>query len=883
MNEMVGVILLGAGVLVAGLLIMRMRDPRRVFRKAQELQVAGKPKLAVTSFQKVLALLVQSRITGSERIFLEANSYLAIGSICLVEGDSQEAFKNFNRAKILGAKLSSEAEFHLATEYAKQGARTDEAVESYLRAIARKPKASPASRLMLAVIKELATVSEDLTIPERRSASALNRRILKADEDVSWAHHYLGISLLLEGRSGEALASLERGRALDPDFCMNGFWLSLCHLHLPEPNLEAAIKEMDTFLLQSRGEYSNPKREARVCREIAKLLAILAGGLEINEKRKHQCIKTELLRTIKFLRQAAALQPSHAKGRFDLGKALYISGDSASALSEFLAATKLAPEESVYAHRLALCYREIGQTQDAIVFAQKALELAPNDGSVAGLLGELHFQIDEFGLSENYFEKALNEFPSQPLWFALRIRALFHLGDYSQVLETVDSLLPGKSDLDLDPLAVHAVGRSAMILGKPLEAMAWLRTLDDLPLPRFHLACAIAQSGDYAQAYQIFSELMESAPELRNDSVLFRAHSSFHMGNFQAAEKDYWQALEGNPLAWEAYGALGALAQSTESTGTAISLFQAVLRINPLAHSVRLSLGTVLERNDQLKEALSSLKDIPQDAKERGVARLRMGIISFRTADYAIALQSFLDSSLNGAKDDDYLFYRGATHAHLGQYTEALEMWHWLRKKHPRNERLNLNIARAHYLRGGGRLHEGNLTGAIEDWSQYLSCYSDDLDGKFDLAELHFQNGLAKLHAYSAGDSLAADSAVNSFQLAHSIARRHPPYAFWLGASHMIAGAPEKAAIEFQQIIDNVGPDPRLHYHLGSALLQLGNQPEAAIDYLKIAAGHPDAGAWSELATWTLANEGLRQGQIEKAEKLFASTLDPGCLAEVMK
>lgn len=872
---------LGVSALVALIaFFIRSRDPRRVFRKATRSQAAGKLDSAAASFRKVLVLLERCKMGAFEHKGLVRDTSLALGSLALAGGEGQEAFTMLQRAKSLGAQLANEAEFHLAKEYARQRAQTEQAIESYLCFLAKAPKAKQASEPILDVLRELARVAEDRDRAGRAEATALNRRILVADETIQWAHHFLGLSLLLDGRAGEARASLARSRALDPAFRPNGFWLSVCYLQLPEPDLEAAIKELEAFLAQPRGEHGDPVREAGVCRQIAASLANQAGGLDCQGPQDTQVSDSGSSRALKFFRLAAELQPDCAEGRYDLGRALQRAGNLAAAATEFAAAAAAAPDRSEYVQRLAITYRGLGRIEEAFQAGRKALDLAPGEPSVAGLLGELHFQIEDFEPAANYFLIALRRFPSQPLWLALRIRALFNLGEFAQVLEAADSLQPGNSNLDLDPIAVHAVGRSAMNLGHPLEAMAWLRTLDGMPMPRFHLACATAQSGDYAQAHQMFSELMGTAPELRNDAMLFRAHACFYMGQFEAAEKDYWQALEGNPQSWEAYGALGSMALAKQESGTALSLYQAALRINPMAHAIALSLGTAQEREGQPIEALRNLQAIPKQARERAAARLRMGILAFRSADYGKAMDYFLDSSLADADGDDYLFYRGATHAQLGQYSEALDRWHLLRQRHPANERLALNIARAHYLRGGKRLQEGNLPGAIEDWSQYLACYADDLDGKSDLAELHFQNGLARLNGYAAGDSLGASSAADSFRLAQAIDPGCPAYSFWLGAAQMAVGAPEEAAGQFQTVLERAGPDPRLHYHLGSALLQVGKRTEIALQHLEAAAGHPEAGVWSEFATWALANEKLRMGQVEEAADLFASTLDPGLVGD---
>ena len=89
----------------------------------------------------------------------------------------------------------------------------------------------------------------------------------------------------------------------------------------------------------------------------------------------------------------------------------------------------------------------------------------------------------------------------------------------------------------------------------------------------------------------------------------------------------------------------------------------------------------------------------------------------------------------------------------------------------------------------------------------------------------------------------------------------------------MLNNDPVSAAGEFKALLEQYGSDPRVHYHLGSALLQANGPKSEALWHLQTAHEHPASGPWSELAIWAIANEKLRGGHFESAQELLGSVV----------
>lgn len=144
---------------------------------------------------------------------------------------------------------------------------------------------------------------------------------------------YLGSVQRAQGKPREAIASLERALAIDPEFALGHLELGLAHLD--------------------------------------------AGDLD---------------EAVRILARSVALQPDDSQGHRGLGLALMRKGELEAAIAAFGRALELDPDDATSANSIAWVLatapnEELRDPQKAVSLAQRAVELTPGNGDIVNTLG----------------------------------------------------------------------------------------------------------------------------------------------------------------------------------------------------------------------------------------------------------------------------------------------------------------------------------------------------------------------------------------------------------------------------------------------------------------------------------------------------------------
>jgi len=330
-----------AGLCVLGsvLLYRRLGDPRALEAAASRARERGQRARALALCERVIRR--QAAFEGKRQPPREAAEYVqifrrarvALGELYLEGGDRAGAFQQFANARKLGAKLSLAAVTVLAEQYAERGDKGPDAVEAYLRYAAARAPASPTDRVYNA-LRAACAVEETSDAVTRRTAIALNRRVIKARADLEWAHYYLGLAHLIGGEIPTAADAFEHARRLNPARALTYYWLGVCRLQQTPPDLEGALEVLSKFLGASTTNAKFIRRQERAALELGRKLVARAGGFEADAQALTEAQRVDLRKAIDCFEYAITKNPSSQEGHFYLGRARALEGEPDKATNE---------------------------------------------------------------------------------------------------------------------------------------------------------------------------------------------------------------------------------------------------------------------------------------------------------------------------------------------------------------------------------------------------------------------------------------------------------------------------------------------------------------------------------------------------------------------
>ncbi len=857
MNAGVFVVLFLGSILVAILLARRSRNPALHLAKGETLLEKGQREAARKPLERALSLTKSGRGKEADRSRILGRASLLLGQIDEAAGMPSAAFEHYVEARKAGTHLPAPAIRLMAERYAEKGTTGDDVMFLYLAYIGLP---APHSDKVLTVLSNVCRVTEDMKPAERKAAADLNRRVISVDPGIEWAHYYYGLASFLDGRIVEALEELNRARALSEERPLTFYWLGVCHLQQAEPNVEAAIAAIDRYLAFPEAGGKSRKREARACNELGKRLAARVGGFETTESCSSGERHTTLTRAIHYLEMATA-RHSDPPYWFDLGRAYSLSGATASAIGALENAANGAPREKTYLYRLAVEKNRVGDHAGAQAALQQAIEIDNKYVEAQVLLGQILLDQGRFGAAEQHFRKALKQRKQDGACIALLVRSLYGQGKHEEVASQADNLPPSVLSAKTQPEAVFLVARSYARAGRFADAARWLENLGHERRALYYLGCAQANNQQLTEARASFEALTAGGDEFATRALVQRGHVLLAQGERAEAQKSYLAAVERDgPGAGALYG-LGALAYEAEDYSTAVSWFVRALSAEPANSQTRFALGAALERQGQIPAARTTYAAIPVDAPCGVAAALRAGVLSCRLGHYPEALDCFEKCAAAGDDSDAFLLYRGTAQVLSGRLEEGMADWSRLHERHPDNERLALNQTRAQYMLGAREITAGNYKAALTAWEQYLERYPADEKTARDLAELHFRAALAELDREGGPDAAKAAE-----HLRQAVARdpANPTYSYYLALSELRIGNHRACAEALSRLMETGGRQPRLVYHLGLCLIHAGKSEEAA-RLLAEVKSDANGNGYGRYAAWAIANEHLRQGQMELA------------------
>ena len=363
----------------------------------------------------------------------------------------------------------------------------------------------------------------------------------------------------------------------------------------------------------------------------------------------------------------------------------------------------------------------------------------------------------------------------------------------------------------------------------------------------------LAHVGQLDEAQARFVELAAGTSEYAAKALVQQGHIFAQSCNWKAASESYDRAIEKEPRGVEALFARGNLAYREGEMQTAAECFSKILEVQPHDARARFKLGLVYEARGDNAGAIEQYRQVSEGVD----ARIRLGVQYCQSGQRAQAAQTLEPLFASGNENDAVLFYLGQALVSLNP-CRALEVWGRLLDRHPEDEKLAANVARARYLVGARAAAQENYSAGATEFEKYLKQFPSDGAASRDLAELYLREALR---------DLASPQAEELLDRARELDAQNPRCAYYRALLDMQRHRWDRAADGLRSLPE----DARVLYHLGLCHSFQG-ECEQAMHYFERAM-RMEPGGYGRYAAWAIANQHVRRRQYAEADAILAGSL----------
>jgi len=319
----------------------------------------------------------------------------------------------------------------------------DDAVTSYLNALAIKPDYAEAHNNLGTALKNLGKIN---------NAEASYRRALNYKPDFIEAHYNLGNALFELGQLENAVASYHHVLKLNPN---------LAEAH---SNLGIALKDL--------GRFEEAATSFRAALKINPNLAKVHSNLGVALKELGQVDEA-----VASYRRAVELDRDNAEAHYNLGNALRDLGQVVRAMASYRHALKIKSDYAEAHSNLGNALRDIGHLDGALESCSHAVEINPYIAEYYGNLGNVQYDLGQLNDAEASYRRALELKPDYAETHSNLGNVLHDLGQFDNAVAGFRRALELKPNL----AKTHSnLGGILMELGEKDEAEKFLNKAIEL-------------------------------------------------------------------------------------------------------------------------------------------------------------------------------------------------------------------------------------------------------------------------------------------------------------------------------------------------------------------------------------------------------------------
>jgi len=677
------------------------------------------------------------------------------------------------------------------------------------------------------------------------------------------AYNAKGGFLAQQGDLPCALRSFRKALELDPNHWEANFNLALAYLRMGRPQ-EALPR------LQKVGEVRPEFLPGRLA--LASVLAE-SGDLEAAAREFQGALDSH---------------PTSTQALHGLAKIRMTQRRYSAAISYLERALEADPANPEYQLMLGVCHSENGETEKAIAVLGKLVEARPDDFGARFNLATVFAKAERYPEAAKHYQEALRINPSSDVARLSAAKALVNIHEYERALELVErwseSWPPSVDEFELR----HVRGTALRGLGEYAKAEAELRRavalrpdhadshynlgfalarLKKLEAAREHLERAkeldpesadirfqlgrvLQALQDRAAAQKELAKFQESKRRSRDatmaESAAARGNAHLKEGNYEAARREYQQAIEHNPADARLYYDISLAYAGLGDRAAQIRALEKAVEIDPKLARAQNELGIIYMDQGRLEAAGQAFQAAIDEDPQYAEAHNNLGVLYGRQGKNAAAEPLFRRAIED---DPDYVqayVNLGLTLAALNRFKEAEEALREAEKLAPGDERALTSL-------GMVLTRQGRPAEALERFQKVVEFNPDS-------AEAHLNLGIAladkfdlegALEQFTAAAELGPDSpaarynrgralfdlkryepARRELQKAVELAPQHPHALYLLAMSEKQLGNEERAVRLLKRMVQNHPGDANGHYQLGQLMARLEG-PEAAIPHWK--------------------------------------------------
>ena len=511
-----------------------------------------------------------------------------------------------------------------------------------------------------------------------RSAEALKtaRELSSENKDNLQLHFTLGVLLASEKQYRAAQFELEQANALEPQTFeilhnLGGVYLRNSEYGKAEVVLNRALKlkpdSTDTLYLLGQA-YSDEHKPVDALDVLVRAHKLSPGNPEIIFLLARVSMSQDYYEdAIPLLEEGLRIAPDRTDLHAALGECYFMSGKVEKSIEEFQTLIRLDPSARSYAF-LGLCYRRLGRFDEARKYFEQGLKKDPKNPSCLYNLGYIEEHQGNYPAAERFFQETLRSNPEHPealLELAnLRIKskkfaeAAELLRKYVRVSPTP---APGYYKLAMVERSLHQTEAA----DRDLTVFQTLsKDASTGPLPYQHLFDYLENRSRLSRQEKTqldladLSEQIQKHPDQPEDLYLL-AEGYLKLGKVEEARKAIEQLDQLSAGDYRTQTGVGVLLARYHLYDDAIRHFQNALRIDADSDDVKFDLADAYFRKGLYEQAL----DIAQQV------------------------------STLGQRDDAYLALLGDIRAHLGQSSQAAEIYKNAIERNPDNDQSYLSLA----------------------------------------------------------------------------------------------------------------------------------------------------------------------------------------------
>lgn len=379
------------------------------------------------------------------------------------------------------------------------------------------------------------------------------------------------------------------------------------------------------------------------------------------------------------------------------------------ALAAYLTALKHDPTSVFLLKRIAVLHGRLGHQKDALLYAETARRLYPQDGEVLLLVGDLYMASGDAKKGLYFYEQSIQLAPESKEAY-LKIAGIYaDKRDFTTAEKIIQNALNSGTPT---PIAFYYLGRLAVERGKLEDGIDYFREALHLN-PHFepaHLSIAailerqkkeqeaikvyknvikrinprnqqaitrliqlLIRSRSLDEALNLLDRLLAENPS-NLDTLLQKAHVLVQKNAFGEAINALMPVLKAKPEDLRLQIYLATLYEENNEVDQAVSVYQSILKQNPKAYDARIRLGYLyFYRLKNISDALIQGDSAKKIDPKRAEAYLFTGLVLHDAERYEDAVDTFLDGIEVKPSLPNLHFHLGAALDKLNQFDEMVQ------------------------------------------------------------------------------------------------------------------------------------------------------------------------------------------------------------------